>query len=318
MDNNGSSLPARVILNPIAGKGRGIERKGEIEKILADHRIPYEMVVTEGVWHAAELAKQACAGGYSAVVAAGGDGTMNEVVNGLMLAAGEGKTLPPMAVMCVGRGNDFAYGADVPVDLNRVCELMASGCRRPMDVGKVTGGYYPEGRYFGNGIGVGFDTIVGLEAAKMTHVHGFMAYVLGALKTFVKFPAPPLVEITWNGETRKLYAAQISLMNGKRMGGTFFMAPESRNDDGMLDICMGDRMTRGQMIKVIAMYTKGTQKATSLITTGRAPEFRIKALEGGLVVHADGETICTEGQELLVECLPRRIEIICETGKTGI
>ena len=315
MELKNNSLPVRVILNPIAGKGRGIQRKEEIEKTLSDHNIEYELVVTERVWHAAELAQSTSPDKYSVVIAAGGDGTMNEVVNGLMLAAFNGQKIPKMAVMCVGRGNDFAYGADIPTDLDKVASLIASGTSRLMDVGKVTGGYYPGGRFFGNGIGVGFDTIVGLEAAKMTHVHGFMAYVLGAVKTFIKYPHRPLIEITYNGGTKTQRTPQISLMNGKRMGGTFFMAPNAANDDGLLNLCMADDVKRGQLISIIAMYTKGTQEKSPFITTDKASRYHIKVLEGGLVVHADGETICTEGKELLVECLEKRIEIICETGK---
>jgi diacylglycerol kinase (ATP) len=300
-----------IILNPIAGKGKAAEMIPQIEGLFKERGIEYDLRVTQGVWHAAELARDAGRAGYGAVVAAGGDGTVNEVVNGLMLAHERGERLPVMGVLSVGRGNDFAYGADVPPDLASCVEVIAARASRPMDVGKVTGGDYPMGRYFGNGIGVGFDTIVGLEAAKLKRVHGFMAYVIGALRTFVIYPEAPLVRVEGDGEAIEQASHQISIMNGKRMGGTFFMAPQSVNHDGFFDLCMAERLSRREMIGLIARYTKGTQAKSPKIRIGRAARYAITAPNGGLVVHADGETICVDGGSLLVECLPSRIRIMC-------
>lgn len=214
-----------VIYNPTAGKGAAAERIPLTESLLKARGLDYDLRVTQGVWHAAELAREAARGGYQVVVAAGGDGTVNEVVNGLMLSLERGDRPPTLAVLSIGRGNDFSYGADVPPDLEGCVELLAAGTTRSMDVGRVSGGDYPQGRYFGNGIGVGFDTIVGLEAAKLRHVHGFMAYVIGALRTFVIYPEAPEARVEHDGGLIEQQSHQISIMNGKRMGGTFFMAP---------------------------------------------------------------------------------------------
>ncbi len=303
-----------IILNPIAAKGKASERIPRIEALFKERGIDYDLRVTQGVWHAAELARDAGRAGYGVVVAAGGDGTVNEVVNGLMLALERGERLPTLGVLAVGRGNDFAYGADVPPSLEEGVEVIASRSSRPMDVGKVTGGDYPMGRYFGNGIGIGFDTIVGLEAAKLTHVHGFMAYVIGALRTFVMYPKAPLVRLERDGETLEMASHQISIMNGKRMGGTFFMAPHAANYDGLFDLCMAERVKRREMIALIVRYTRGTQEKSPKIRTGRAARYSITAPNGGLVVHADGETICVDGFSLLVECLPSRLRIFCKAA----
>lgn len=306
-----------VILNPIAGKGKAAERRPEIEALFAARKIQYEVRLTTGVWHAAELARDAAREGFDVVVAAGGDGTVNEVINGLMLSHGRGESIPAMAVLSVGRGNDFSYGADVPADLAVCVDLIAAGAARPMDVGLVAGGDYPEGRYFGNGIGVGFDTIVGLEAAKMKRVHGFMAYVLGAVKTFVMYPAAPAVSLVHDSGEIVQKSHQISIMNGKRMGGTFFMAPHASNHDGLFDLCMAEELRRGEMVGLILRYTKGTQAESPKIKTTRSSRYEITAPEGGLVVHADGETICTDGRSLAVECLPGRIRMICAPEGNG-
>jgi len=239
-------------------------------------------------------------------VAAGGDGTANEVINGLMLS----KSPPVFGILAIGRGNDFAYGAGIPSDLAVCVDLLADAEPKPLDVGRVTGGDYPAGRYFGNGIGVGFDTIVGLEAARMKRVHGFMAYVLGALKTLAIYPEAPSVTLSFNGTVIERKSHQISIMNGKRMGGTFFMAPKADDDDGLFNLCMADRMTRRQMIALMIRYTKGTQEGHPLVTTAKAPRYEIVASEGGLVVHADGETICVNGTSIVVECIPEALRIL--------
>ncbi len=306
-----------IILNPIAAKGRASQQIPKIESLFKERGIDYELRVTQGVWHAAELARDAGRAGYDVVVAAGGDGTVNEVLNGLMLARERGERLPLMGVLALGRGNDFAYGADVPSDLERCVDVIASRSARPMDVGRITGGDYPMGRYFGNGIGVGFDTIVGLEAAKLKHVHGFMAYVIGAFKTFAMYPEAPLVRLEEDGVPLEQQSHQISIMNGKRMGGTFFMAPDSDNHDGLFDLCMAERCKRREMIGLIARYATGTQAKSRKIRTGRAARYSITAPNGGLVVHADGETICTDGSSIVVECLPSRVQILCEPAAGG-
>jgi diacylglycerol kinase (ATP) len=302
----------KVILNPVAGQGAGARRRSELERLLAECDIPYDLQLTERPMHAAEIAGQAVRDGFEVVVAVGGDGTGNEVLNGLMRSAKEVPRLPALGLLSVGRGNDFAFGAGVPATLAEGCRCLARGYRRPMDVGLVVGGDYPEGRYFGNGIGVGFDTIVGLEAAKMRRIHGFLAYVLGALKTMFLYYRAPLVRIERDGQVVEQKALQTSVMNGRRMGGTFYMAPEARNDDGLLDLCIAGEPRRAEMIGIILRYMKGTQAESPYITVGRTQAITLTALEGDLVVHSDGETVCTRGRSLRVECIPRAVEVLCE------
>jgi YegS/Rv2252/BmrU family lipid kinase len=307
----------KIILNPVAGKGRAGERAGEIEAMLTQRGIRHDIVLTKAVGHAIELAREARQEGFDTVVAAGGDGTVNEVVNGLMQCAARDGTPPSLGVLSVGRGNDFSYGADIPPELEACVEVLAAGKERPMDVGRIAGGYYPEGRFFANGIGAGFDTIVGLEAAKMKHVHGFMAYVFGAARTFIMYPAAPHVIVTLDGGAGGVFeqkSHQISIMNGRRMGGTFFMAPKARNWDGAFDLCMAAELTRGQMVDLIGRYTKGSQAGRPGITCARAAHYAIEAPEGGLVVHADGETICTDGHSLDIACLPSALRLIYSEG----
>ncbi len=297
-----------IIFNPTAGKGAAAKGLPDVHSFLKTRDIQYQLIETGKAGDAVEIAKKYAQKQNTAIIAAGGDGTCNEVINGLML--GKGETVPTFGVLPMGRGNDFAYGGKVPAELNDALDILVQGKTSPMDVGLIKGGLYPEGRYFGNGIGIGFDTIVGLEAAKMPHIHDALGYVFGTVKTLIKFSDSPEVEISYNGNTTVLRTIQISIMNGKRMGGLFYMAPEAVNNDGKLDLCMVTHLSRGKLIKTIIHYTKGTQRGLHGITMDRADSFSIKALKGSLIAHADGETICTESKELDVTCIPQPINIM--------
>ncbi len=305
----------KIILNPVAGMGNGAKQLPLIREIFDRSGLEYDITITEKVWDAVNAAEKAALDGYSGVIAAGGDGTCNEVINGLMAAEGSVRQLPVFGVLPIGRGNDFAYGAGVPSDLNTAADLVISGNSSPLDVGFIKGGDYPDGRYFGNGIGIGFDTMVGLEAAKLKFIHGPATYAWGAIVTLFKYPKAPSLKVTYNGMTHNVESSQVSILNGSRMGGTFFMAPDGKVDDGLLDLCMPVRhISRLNMVKLMIQYTKGTQGSNPVVTTALSAEYTVEALSGKLVCHADGETICTDGKELRIKCIPKALSIFSDKG----
>ncbi|MCK4317069.1 MAG: diacylglycerol kinase family lipid kinase, partial [Anaerolineae bacterium] len=216
-----------------------------------------------------------------------------------------------MGILCVGRGNDFAYGMGIPADLEEGCRALAQGHRRTVDVGKVTGGLYPQGRYFGNGVGIGFDAVVGFEAVKMTWLTGYPSYIVAVLKTVFLYYQAPLTKIEYDGQTITQPSLMISIMNGQRMGGGFMMAPEGKPDDGLFDLCIAREVSRARIFGLIPHFIRGTQATQEPIRMAQAQKVIVTAVEGILPAHADGETLCTEGQRLEMELLPRQIEIIC-------
>ena len=300
----------KIILNPVSGMGNGAKQLPRIREIFDESGLEYDITVTEKVWDAALAAEKAAMEGYSGVVSAGGDGTNNEVINGLMAAGSSLENLPVFGVLPVGRGNDFAYGAGIPSVLARAAELIIARDSTSLDVGLITGGDYPGGRYFGNGIGIGFDTMVGLEAAKLKFIHGPTTYAWGAIVTLFKYPRAPSLKVTYNGSTQNVESSQVSILNGRRMGGTFFMAPDGKVDDGVLDLCMPVKhISRINMVKLMLQYTKGTQGTNPVVTTARSSEYLVEAVTGSLVCHADGETICIKGKKLKIECIPGALQI---------
>ena len=303
----------KIIVNPVSGRGAGELAIPQVEQLLHGLGLDFNLVRTERPWHAAELAREAAWSGYDVVVAVGGDGTSNEVLNGLMLAkeASGGDSVAAMGVLCVGRGNDFAFGVGVPREMEAACQILAQGHRRRIDVGRVVGGLYPQGRYFGNGVGIGFDAVVGFEALKLKRLSGFPSYIVATLKTMAFYYHAPSVSIEYDGKTLTQPSIMVSIMNGRRMGGGFMMAPEGKPDDGLLDLCIAHEVSRARILALIPHFMKGTQATQEPIKMDRTHQVVVTALEGVLPAHADGETLCTEGQRLAIELLPGQIEILC-------
>jgi len=304
-----------VIVNPTSGRGEGGRAMPRLEAALRGAGLEYALVQTERPWHAAELAQDAAGRGYDAIVAVGGDGTANEVLNGLMRAKASQGQCPAMGVLCVGRGNDFAFGVGLPREIEAGCRVLAQGRSRWIDVGRVTGGDYPQGRYFGNGVGIGFDTVVGFEAAKLRHVHGFAAYFVGALKTIFLYFRAPRLRLDLDDRTLSQPCLMVSIMNGRRMGGGFFMAPDGRPDDGLLDLCIAAQLSRRAVLGLMPRFMKGTQAGHPAIRMERARRVVVVALDGTLPAHADGETLCTAGDRLEVEILPGQIALLAPGGE---
>ena len=304
----------KLIVNPAAGGGTAGKSVPTIERMLTVGDLTFDLVYTERPWHAAEIARKAVLEGYDVVVAVGGDGTANEVLNGLMQAKLAGEGSAALGVLCVGRGNDFAFGAGIPLKLEAGCSALIEDRRHVIDVGRVEGEALPEGRFFGNGVGIGFDTVVGLEAAKLKHVSGFLGYFVAAMKTIFLYYRAPLVRIEYAEETIEQKSLLISIMNGRRMGGGFMMAPEAKIDDGQLDLSIAREVSRTKIFALILRFMKGTQVGHPAIRTDRTQQITVTALDGVLPAHADGETLCEEGKSLTMELLSGQIEILTQAS----
>lgn len=301
-----------IIVNPTSGRGLGGRSIQQIESFLKENGVDFTLVQTEGVWHAAELAEGAARGEYNVIVCASGDGTVNEAINGIMRAKKAGYNSAAFTVLGIGTGNDFAGGTGIPTNLNDGLKALLADKRKKIDLGYVKGGDYPDGRYFGNGIGVGFDAAVGSEAIKVRWTRGLMAYLIGVIKTVFLYYNPAQVEIVLDDkDVIKQTSLMISVMNGRRMGGGFQMAPQSQPDDGYFDLCIAETATKGRILQMIPHFIKGTQESLPEIQMKRAKKVSIKSLDVTFPAHADGEFICLDGSHLTLELLPQELEIIC-------
>ncbi len=303
--------PIRVILNPAAGHGNGARLLVPIQEALTRNGLDSDLVCTEYRGHAIALAGQAVQDGVQLVVAAGGDGTLNEVVNGLMRSGPTAEHRPILGVLCAGRGNDFSGSVGIPEDIDLACQLLALGRSRLLDVGRVSGGIYPEGRYFINCVGVGFDAVATIEVAKLPRWGGFLSFLVAIFKTIFLYNHAPMATIEYGDQTLMQRSLMISMMNGRRLGGGFIMAPDSKPDDGLLDLCIAEQMSSLQVIRLVPHFMRGTQASQRTIKTGKTAAIKIVALDGPLPAQTDGEIISTDGTSLSVELAPRQLRVIC-------
>ena len=299
-----------IILNPIAGKGKAAKQYPKIDKFLREHDRNFEIILTKGPGDALEMVKNLPLGQEDAVIAAGGDGTCNEVANGLLTRNPASQIPPIFGTLPIGRGNDFASTPGIPEDLEKALQILIDGKLKPLDAGLVKGGFFPDGRYFVNGVGIGFDTKVGFEAAKMKIKSG-IAYAFGAVITLVRYEPSPLIRIRYDENEMTHPAAIVSVVNGRRMGGSFFMGPNALLDDGLLDICtVRHQPSRFKLMKIVLRYPKGTQGECEGVYMYKALHVHLTALEGGMAAHCDGETVCYEGKELEITCIPGALRLL--------
>lgn len=301
----------KLICNPAAGHGFGEQAIPKIERLFEQHNLEFELTRTTGFWHAVELAKEAALKGFDVIVAAGGDGTVNEVINGLMEAKLAGAGPFSLGVLCIGRGNDFAYGMDIPTNFENGFNTLLHGYQRTIDVGRVYGGRHPEGRYFGNCVGVGFDAIGTIEVQKFPRLGGFWSYLIAVLRTIILYHNAPESTIRFDDQVISQSSLMISIMNGKRLGGGFYPAPDADPGDGYLDLCIVQQVSRPRTLALLPYFLKGTQSTQKEVQNSRAMQISITSHGGPLPAQTDGEILCTDGLYLEVELLPQQLNLIC-------
>ena len=300
----------QIIVNPNAGSGKGKHSISSIEQQFNRFNLDYDLVLTQRPWHAAELARESALSGYQVVIAAGGDGTVNEIINGLMQAKTESGASAALGVLCVGRGNDFAYSMGIPYNLERACKVLAEDQRRTIDIGRIVGDFLPRDRFFGNCVGIGFDAIGTIEVSKLPRLGGFLSYLIADLKIIFLYYKRPIVAIEYDKHTLTQPTLLVSIMNGIRLGGGFNMAPDAEPDDGLFDLLIADQVGRARIFGLLPHFLRGTQATQKEIKTDRATRISIRAVEGTLPAQTDGEILSIDGKQIEIELLPNQLEII--------
>ena len=294
----------KVILNPYAGRWLAQRSRSAIEQTLTALDIPFDLAVTSKPNAAVDLARQASLDGFRVVVAAGGDGTVSEVVNGLALAADDmGKeTAGVLGVLQVGSANDMAEIAGVPTQLRAACEAIKRGNTRRLDLGMVNG------RYFDNNVGAGFEAQVTIESRKIKRLRGTLLYLIAVLRALAHYPSPTMRVVWDSGEvTRPLL--MVSIGNGRRTGGGFFVTPDAVQDDGLFDLGIAMALPRLQILKLLPKVMQGTHKNDPAIMLTRTTRVIVES-DYPLPVHADGEVIFTDATRLEISMQPLRLEMI--------
>jgi YegS/Rv2252/BmrU family lipid kinase len=298
-----------VIINPWAGRGAAGRRRPELEQALRESGADFDIVATHAVGGAIELAWQGVERGYGRIVAVGGDGTINEIVNGIKGGEAEFGRRARLGLIPLGTGSDFIKVLD-GVEANDIHGGVrrAVGERvRAVDLGRVQVGDRAP-RFFINALGMGLDAQVAAESLKLTKLKGLAVYLVAIIRALANYKAHPMtVEYDGTRIHRRLLFA--SPANGRCQGGGFWLTPDALIDDGLLDICLVDKMRLDEIIRHLPKVMEGTHTGLKQVTMGRARSLSVQS-SAPIPVATVGEVIATDARSITVETLPGAIEIL--------
>lgn len=268
-----------VIFNSAAGRGRALQRIENLRRKLGPRA---EFLSTRGPVHGEELAFEAATKGFAIVAAAGGDGTVHEVANGLLRAA---RPHVALAVFPVGSANDYAHSLGLAPGWWLRCDPTAYA--RTVDVGLARTANGRE-RYFVNGVGAGFNGAVTLESQRIRRLQGVWLYSVALFRALCYHFAAPVMTIEIDGWVQRLPTLALSVAIGRREGN-FVLAPNAVVDDGLFDYLHVGRLRRWELFRYFpGMITGNIPTDHPAIRTGRCRHVRVQA-EAPLIVHLDGE-----------------------------
>ncbi len=287
--------PLTLVVNPVSGKGKVAAALPRIRATLDELGLDHEIRVTAAPGEATRIARQTLEAGARFVVAVGGDGTIHEVVNGMMGVDGPIRPDAVLGAVAAGSGSDFVRTFDLPGDAVRACAHLAGDATRPLDVAKVMYVDHSSGReavrYFTNIAEVGLGASTVARSARLPRAIGRARYFLGFWMTLPGF-RPCRVRIdgddagadTWEGR-----AFNVVVANGRYFGGGMHISPKSRCDDGMFDVLVMKGPKTDSFTTLPKVY-RGTHLPHQDIVELRASRMRVEA-ERPLPIEADGEEL---------------------------
>ena len=298
----------KIILNPMADMGNAWRVARDLRSITEQHGgVTWSGTVYPG--HAIELARQASEEGYDRIIAMGGDGTVHEVMNGIMQVA-ENKR-PILGVVPVGSGNDFAHGIATTKQSDIALRRALDGEASTVDLGLMTD---ESGRkeYFDNTLGIGFGAIVTIRSHKLPLLRGFLMYLTAVLQTIIIDHNPIKMQIETDDQKWEQSVIYLVLCNGPREGGGFLIAPEAKIDDGILHYAMITNVSRPMMFRIVPEVMKGTHGRFKQVRMGTCKKFTLSA-DRPLYIHADGEIFSGPGsnvRKVSFEILPNALKVV--------
>ena len=286
-----------VIVNPAAGSVKDVDELVERIRNLLDA----EVCITAGPGAAIQSAKTALRKGCEMVVAAGGDGTLNEVVNGL----GEDASAIVLGLIPLGTGNDFARTLGLPTEVDEAIALLLAGHTRAIDLVRVTS---DEMRYFVNVSTGGFGGLVDEKLTpEMKKTWGPLAYLRGAAAALPKLRAYRTTLFLDNAESLTLSLYDVVIANGRYVGSGTQIAPEASIDDGLLDIVLIPKRSLAELAVLAARVALGNHLSSPAIVFRRAAKITVNS-RPRMWFNVDGELVGNVPAEF--EVLPRALQFV--------
>jgi YegS/Rv2252/BmrU family lipid kinase len=288
-----------LIANPMARHGESGGMLPAIERLLAN--VPHDTVMTEHIGHAAAIARDAT--GYDTLVAVGGDGTVHEVLNGLMAHPEDRR--PVLGLLPTGSGNDTRRTLGISTDLTDATMSLVTGVARPFDVGICNG------VYFNNSFAAGLDARVTAKAVEYkatTKRSGLWLYLTALLHVLFNELYSHRVRVTWDGDrVEDLDVLIVAVTNGPTYGGGFFITPDSVPDDGLFDVCTVDPLSLPEALIRLPFVITGKHTRMRPVHMSRHTSLLIES-DDPMPAQIDGEVMLERRYE--ISMLPGAVRCI--------
>lgn len=298
----------KIIINPNADMGRAWRQAADLRPILAEYG-EADWSGTVYPTHATELAAQAGKDGYDIVIAAGGDGTVHEVINGLMQLPIEKR--PKLGVIPLGSGNDFAAAVGMPESPEKALKAILTGKVREVDMATIED---ENGRkeFWDNSVSIGFGGAVTIYSHRMPVLRGFLMYFAAVIQTILMKYIVLNVTVTTENESWEDEVMLFAICNGHREGGGFITAPDAIIDDGELDYTIVKKISRPMMFRLIPEFMTGSHGKFKSVYMGRAKKMEINS-KSPMFLHTDGEIFAgfeNDIHKLIIEIIPKAIKVL--------
>ncbi len=275
--------PIPLFLNPVAGRGRAGRTIPQVTRLLDSVGLVHVLVASESVGDLETKVFDAVSAGAEKILVAGGDGSIHEVVNGILRS---GRPIE-LGVIPIGTGNDFAKACSIPVGWEDAITELAGRLQsntpaRLIDAGRMND------RFFANGAGIGFDAKINRIARDIQWRIGDLVYLAAVFKGIMDGVTTPHVTMKFSGQTVEGPITLANISNGAWVGGMFHIAPMARNDDGELDLVIAGAVSRLRIMALLPKLMLGTHIDQPEITHSRVTRCEITAT-APVPSHLDGE-----------------------------
>ena len=279
-------MPSRetlfFIYNPQSSRGEKVRDILDLKRALGGR---YPWAETKAPLEAAQIAANVARDGVQTIVAVGGDGTVHEIVNGIMSLPKE--TRPKLGILPVGSGNDFALAAGIRNNLSQALDVVLRGDSMPADIGSLEDDRGQQ-IFWDNSVGIGFDAKVSIRSKRFQALHGLPLYLASALLTLLR--DHELLEIDMTIDMRRFSERllMLTLGNGPREGGGFYTTPNSKIDDGKFEMLLVKPLSRLSMLALLPKVLRGTHLTSNAVFERPFSSLRLVSHQP-LAIHADGE-----------------------------
>jgi len=285
-----------LIVNPEAGSRSTMQALPEIDLLMQERGANFEFHFTQERGHATKLVQE-IGDKFDVIVSVGGDGTINEIINGMP------DLDKPLGILPIGTGNDFARSCSLKVgNLESAIDVLLQHDVKTLDVGEVNG------RRFINVMGLGFEGRANDIGKLLSFLHGTPKYLFAIGGTYLSYRRMPL-QIKFNGKAIDEKVFLLSIGNGWNVGGGLQLTPKARLDDGQFDLCYVQSISRLRILQIFGKLYDGSIEEVPEMEMFQTSELSIKS-DRPIPAHIDGEAFDPVQQEFKIRIIPQAQDII--------